>query len=330
MGFNLHEEIGLRAWVRQGTGRSRLVLQFHHACADGTGAHRFIGDLLAAYGTRTAAVGDELPKTVAYDPQMLKTRRHKLAKLETLSSASRLVITGLKQLQQIYARRIAPVAVPRTAASGTPSSADAFPGVVSHTWDRQQHQALRAAANRQGVMLNDLLIAELFQTLRLWNDQYRETRRRGRLRIMMPTDLRGGDDFQMPAANMALYTFITRRNRECRDATLLLQSVRDETLRIKHEQRGQRFMESVMVTEYVPGLLGYLTKPSRCLATVTMSNMGDPTRRFLATFPRRRGQARLRQPRVGPHVGRLADPQVHPGRGVGGDDVPPVDDQRPL
>ena len=58
IGLDIGSRTGLRVWVRQGDGASRIVMQFHHACCDGIGAYRFLGDLLAAYGARTATAGD--------------------------------------------------------------------------------------------------------------------------------------------------------------------------------------------------------------------------------------------------------------------------------
>ncbi len=285
--IDLEREVGLRAWVRQSDGRARLVLQFHHACSDGTGAHRFIGDVLAGYGARTSD-GAEAPRAAAYNVQMLKTRRHKLASLDTLKSAGRLTGTAFHQLYHVYGKRIAPLAVPRGLAIGD-NQEDGFPGVVSHTFHREQHQQLRDLATRHGVMLNDFLLAEMFRAMAIWNQTHDGSRGK-RFRIMMPSDLRDVPDFSMPAANMTSYNFITRHRKACLDSLKLARSIREETAAIKNENRGRYFVESLMASSYVPGLLRYLTSARRCVATITVSNMGDPTRRFLATFPRRGGK----------------------------------------
>ncbi|HEY6563377.1 MAG TPA: hypothetical protein VIY86_02675, partial [Pirellulaceae bacterium] len=148
---------------------------------------------------------------------------------------------------------------------------------------------LRDAATRHGVMLNDLLMAEMFQTLRAWNQEHQGARRRA-LRIMMPSDMRDVVDYSMPAANMTSYNFVHRKQKDCDRPEELLRGIREETQLIKHDQRGRYFVEAVMATDYVPGLLKFITSDRRCLATVTLSNMGDPTRRFAATFPRREGK----------------------------------------
>ena len=48
--IDLTSRPGLRVWVRQGEREAEVTFEFHHACCDGLGAARFIGDILAAYG----------------------------------------------------------------------------------------------------------------------------------------------------------------------------------------------------------------------------------------------------------------------------------------
>lgn len=288
--IDLKRETGLRVWVRQADGRAHLILQFHHACCDGTGAHRFMGDLLAAYGARTTPLGQRPPQVATYDRQLLKTRRNKLAEmyLERLVGAN--IKRALGQGVHVFGPRITPLRANRRAnrSQGTAAVRPAcrtYPPVVSYKFNAEEHKQLRHAAGQQGVTLNDLLLAEMFHTMREWNLLHGGSNR-GRLRIMMPSDMRTQEDFAMPAANMTSYNFITRPVRDCDDPASLVRSIRDETVRIKGDQRGKIFIDSYMIAKRVPGLMPFLLSGRRCLSTVTVSHMGDPTRRFLATFPR--------------------------------------------
>lgn len=287
-GIDLRRESGLRVWVRVGDGSSRLILQFHHACTDGTGAHRFIGDLLACYGIRTAP-GAARPQLPNYDQQMLKSRGKKLAEHMNTNRRTPIIRRGIGQAYQVFATRITPLAVNRKSMPGRTELEDGFPGVVSLGLDRREHQALRERAVEMGVMLNDLLIGEMFLSMRDWNREHGGSSTQ-RLRVMMPSDMRDGSDFGMSAANMTSYNFLTRKIGQADRVEEVVKGVRDETARIKKENRGKLFIDSITVCNYVPGLLPYLLSGQRCLSTVTLSNMGDPTRRFLATFPRERGK----------------------------------------
>ncbi len=241
--IDLSKEVGLRVWVRTNHERSELVLQFHHCCCDGTGAHRFIGDLLALYGRRTATSG-KLPRPASYNPQLTKRRRSKLADVMETASAMTILRRGLGEGVDVFGRRITPLSPGRQPLD---SSAEGitFPGVVSIRFDRNQHQSLRAAARRMGGTLNDLLMAEMFQTMNSWNVGL-GGKAKQHLRVMMPSDMRDKQDFEMPAANMTSYNFVTRHTSRCKDSATLVRDLHEETNRIKHEHRGRRFIDSIM------------------------------------------------------------------------------------
>ena len=71
--------------------------------------------------------------------------------------------------------------------------------------------ALSAVASGQSIMLNELLIRDLFLALGRWNEEGGESSRP--IRILVPTNLRTRKDFRMPAANVFSYVFLTRKGR---------------------------------------------------------------------------------------------------------------------
>ncbi|MCA9242216.1 MAG: hypothetical protein KDA37_18520 [Planctomycetales bacterium] len=289
--INLAEEVGLRIWVRQGAGQVAVVMQFHHACSDGIGAYRFIGDLWAAYGIRTATAG-QLPQLSEVDRLALRRRKAPLTNINVLTRSSRTAVKSIYEAARIFGvfgGRPVPLNKPRR---GTPlgGGAPVFPGIQSHTFDKDQHHQLRNAAGRYGITVNDLLLADMFHAMRRWNEQNRSWFSGRRLRIMMPTDMRGRDDYEMPAANMMSYTFITRNASECDNPESLRLGIRNETALIKHERSGLKFTNTITAASSVRGLLPRLASSNRCLATVVHSNVGDPSRRFTAKLPRQDGR----------------------------------------
>ncbi|MCA9264983.1 MAG: hypothetical protein KDA60_14085 [Planctomycetales bacterium] len=288
-GIDLTKEVGLRIWVRRGNERSEILLQFHHSCCDGTGAYRFIGDLLAEYGRRTAAEGAELPELEDCDPQLLRQRRLKMARVYVDGRAWTVIRKAIGHGWKVFCTRVTPMAAPHQEVVAQYGPQMPFPGVQSYQFSKQEHLKLRAVASEAGVMLNDLLMAEMFRVLKDWNIRHGQMRQQ-QLRIMMPTDLRDKEDLMMPAANMTAYSYLTRRARECVEGVQFLRGIRDETALIKHERRGQVFIDAIMSASRVPGLLKFLLNRRSCLATMTLSNVGDPTRRFLARFPRQQGK----------------------------------------
>jgi len=293
--IDLTREVGLRLWVFTSNDRSEILLQFHHACCDGTGAYRFIGDLLAEYGLRTAF--ENPPVIESCDVRLLKDRRRKMTNEVRHSSRFAMIQQALLYGLSTFVRKIAPLSSLQSDGTGNVEETidsrrtHEYPGIVTCVFDRSQYTSLRAAASAEGAMFNDLLLTEMFVTIRDWNRRC-GNRRRQWLRIMMPVDLRGKDEITMPAANMTGYSFITRSSKDCDDTNKLLQSIRDETLRIKRDKIGHRFMNAVTLGLLVPGFIKFLLGRKRCLATVVLSNVGDPSRRFLSRFPRKQGKVR--------------------------------------
>lgn len=286
--FDLKHEPGVRFWIRTAPERTHMTIQVHHACTDGTGVYRFLGDLLAAYGQFTCENG-KVPALSEVNAGLLRGRRKRIAETALGKSRTKFIRGGLSEAWRVFGSRIAPLLPPQRPDFDSPRTA--FPGFETVTFSPAEHKQLRAAASKHGAMLNDLLLAQLFCAIRAWNRQHGTNGREGRLRIMMPSDLREQQDYLMPAANMTAYTFITRRQNECDEANSdLLRSIRDETLRIKHRRAGTSFVDALMLAEHSPAVLRFLLGLQRCSATAILSHIGDPTRRFTADLPRHKGR----------------------------------------
>jgi hypothetical protein len=218
--IDLVHETGLRIWIRLDVDRARVLFQFHHACCDGTGAYRFIGDLLACYGAHTAGI-DRAPLLSPVQLQMLRARSERI--LDPVPIGLR---AGSALAWKILTRRPSPLAAPRAARRN--HTVSEFPGFLSRSLDREATQSLRAAAIERSATLNDLLIRDLFHAMHTWNRRQGSTSR-NRLRIMMPTDMRVAEDCEMPAANLTSYTFLSRDVRHWGSPAELLSSVQAET-----------------------------------------------------------------------------------------------------
>ena len=288
---DLTKEIGLRVWVRQGLERATVMMQFHHACCDGTGAYRFIGDILACYGIRTTTTGQK-PVLGALDAQLLRTRKQRSLDVAATPARRGLLRLALGECWKIAARQPMPLAPPAIVG---PAAANEFPGFLTSSFSRAEHQTLRDAAGSGGVTLNDLLLRDLFLTLQQWNTAQQPFARqsvspRTWLRIMMPTDLRGGEDYEMPATNLTAYTFLARTVGDCASPDELLKSVRNETALIKHQRSGAAFVDMIFAASQIKRLLPFVLSRNRCMATAVHSNAADPSRRFTAQLPREAGQ----------------------------------------
>jgi hypothetical protein len=282
--IDLAGEVGLRIWVQQGENRAKVTFQFHHACTDGIGASRFIGDLLAFYALRMPN-GDEPPRLEPLDVERLRDRLNLQVEYWPTKRYVAMAKRGLGTLAGLLWRRPYPLG---SSAAGPPS-APPFPGVHNASLGRDEFEALRTFALERSASLNDLLVAALFGTLRKWTQARGGRAARRPLRIMMPTDLRDGESLTLPATCLASYSFLTRDQAECGDEFRLLESVRNETTDIKNSRRGVHFSDSLAFA-ISSGVLKSIVQAPICLATAVLSNIGDPTRRFAARLPRRGGR----------------------------------------
>ncbi len=282
--IDITKSSGLRFWIRGDEESTRVTLQVHHACTDGTGVYRFLGDLLAAYAVRMSDQPGADVDFAEIDPLLLRTRRRKMADRGHHNfSVVRFILHSLKQAYHVFGKSIPALQAPNGKKPATVRHEE-FPGVHTVGIDKAQHKKLRSVAGSYGGTMNDLLMAEMFRTIVRWNEKYGATGENRWLRIMMPFDLREQVDYNMPAANMTSYTFVTRRLSECADIKQLMASVRDETLALKHQRAGTQFIDAIMAAAYAPFMLKYLLRRERCIATTCLSNIGDPSKRFTADF----------------------------------------------
>jgi hypothetical protein len=262
--IDLRTSGGLRVWVRQQESSCRVIMQVHHACCDGIGALRFAEDLLVCYSRR--AGGDPRAALRPVMPELLRRRGGTLPPAPGVLPLVRDWGMGAFQWAGLLGRSPQPVASP----GGTST---AFQGYETATLDAHQAGRLRAAAMAQGVTVNDLMLRDLFQTLRAWNA--RHDRQPGDwLRINMPASLRARDDQWMPAANIMGFTFLTRTTAQCAHDRYLLESIRRETEAIKRWQLGFLFLGGLMAARTVRGAIPWMLRRQRSFATAVLSNVG--------------------------------------------------------
>ena len=283
--IDLTHETGLRVWGRQVLDKVEITMQFHHACTDGIGAYRFIGDVLAFYGLSTC--GDEAaPKLSEVDVGRLRRRVDLQVELWPTKRYFAMMVRGLTQAWRVVSRRPARLFFK---AAGAPPTAS-FPRFISAALDRDEHESLRENARGYGATLNELLLAILFRTLRDWRRDHQAARNAGRLRIMMPVDLRRSEDFNTPAACLTSYSFLTRDETDCDDAADFVPSIHRETQRIISQRAGLQFADAVAIGFKPPGVMRLVLNLPVSLATAVLSNVGDPARRFTSILPRRGGR----------------------------------------
>jgi hypothetical protein len=276
--IDLTRDIGLRVWVRQGQEQSIVLFQFHHACSDGVGFLGFSEDFMAAYSAAVPGAIAVTPRSL--NPDLLKRRG--VLGIPHRSGWEKVTDAWFGMRESMRFLLQAPLALsPRVA----PAEATGHVVFRSHTFTGAAVVALRRLAGEAGATLNDLLIRDLMIALRRW--QGRDGRQPGRrnLRVLMPQNLRERDELAMPAAIAMSFAFVTRRADCCDDPIALLCSIREETEIIRRHKLSLFFLGGIASLQGA-GLLNWLLRRRICFATAVLTNLGDPTRRFVARFPR--------------------------------------------
>jgi hypothetical protein len=283
---DLTTEIGLRIWVRQGADRATVLLHFHHACADALGTFAFVEDLLAAYAVRCP--GEQVVVQRPLAPARLLRRG--LASIPPRNWYQQIfdLLVGGREALRFFLQS------PRQIAGALPvDSGPAAQNIAQAAPNEMQTRALGPALTRQlrgvaseaGVTVNDLLLCDMFATMRRWNIEHGQADGRGRLRILMPQNLREPKDAATPAANIMSFAFLTRRSDRCQDSRALHKSVHTETEAIRRGRLSAYFLGS-LATALSAGVLDKLLASRICFSTVVLSNFGVPARRFVTEFPR--------------------------------------------
>jgi hypothetical protein len=286
--IDLSKEFGLRVWVRQGGSNAEVTLQFHHACCDGIGSVRFIDTLLAAYGVRTASAG-HLPTPFHCNPAGLPCRGHDPASFSTPETRSRSFWAGVRDGYRWLSRR---PAILRAGAGVKGNGAPSIPslGTYCHTFEPEEHRLIRQVARTESVTLNDLLLRDIFLSLRKWNAGQASAAANRWLRIAIPVSLRTDDGACMSAANRVSYNFLTRDSSQCGDEQALLLGIHHENDIATRGRRSLLFLNSFRLLERIPGAVRLYFASNRCFATAVLSNMGDMVRHFPSRFPQQSGK----------------------------------------
>lgn len=271
--LDLRSEIGLRIHVTVHPEDSTLVVQFHHACCDGAGIMAFIEHLLLAYARELGggAPSGPLPHV---DPTTLRQRgRYSL----TWSKLLRILpqqLVGLQGVKQFLQRAPAPL-IPHNVRSHDEPPPPGYPAALSHRLTSEQTQCLRERAQQRGVTSNDILARDLFLAMMAWQCESDCGDERQWLRMMVPMNLRGPSNPNMPAANCVSSVFLDRHRLQGADPDQLLASIHDEMQLIKDNQLGLTFLFSLALFKRLPGGLCKTARADKCTVTCIFTNLGE-------------------------------------------------------
>ncbi|MFG0332533.1 MAG: hypothetical protein ACF8TS_04135 [Maioricimonas sp. JB049] len=283
--LDLTQEVGVRFWVRVGDHRTRVVVQFHHCCCDAHGGLLFLTDLVTAYANSLPGVEDGRYRLNDVDVQQLHRRDDLSTHLWEPEKRWDFIRRTVMHTLRVLGRPAAPLAIPDRRPLGQRCTPLDFPGNLTQTLDVSVYRRLRKLARRNSSTVNDLLLRELFLTMREWNTQV-TTKKTGRwYSIAIPTNLRSIEQDRLPAANVLSYWFSIRGVSEMDDPEQLLKTIRDENEFVKRGRYTTVFLDMMRMVQRVPGALRLACLKQKCMSSVVLSYVGNPTRVLTERVP---------------------------------------------
>jgi len=279
-GIDLERAAGLRGTLEETAEGSDLRLVFHHACCDGHGARMFLQDLVLAYVVLRGASDDEAP-FFRSDAALLDDRAAHPATADGRSPLGRRLFNALR----FVLVRPGPVAGDlRPAGAKSPRRGSSALGHRTHTFAADEVAGMDAIQGRFNATRNDIAIAMLFEVLADWQ------RRRGaapwsRMRVAVPTDLRGRADERMPAANRYTYIFLERHLAACGGWQSLLAGLQRDFQERRQEGRGAQFLAVLRKAAPFRRATRWFLHRDGCFSTAVLTNLSDPSWRLRKKLP---------------------------------------------
>jgi hypothetical protein len=254
-----------------------VLFQFHHACCDGLAALQFVQDFLGAYKVAAGTL-DAPPREL--DPQLLRSRGKTAPAGKSSASRLRAVRDSIRD-GYVTARVWASLLFRPGTVLAAPGKGAAAGSVVERreilsfeieALDTAETARLHGVAASLGATANDILLRDFFLALDDWNERHAAPR--GRLRVLVPVNVRTRADAHIPAANRIGFGFVTASARERCDPRELLDVVMRETRRIKEWKLALYFLGGLAVARKWPFVLRWALRRNRSFATAVLSNVG--------------------------------------------------------
>ncbi len=272
---------------------------FHHTLTDGIGIVRFFSYWMALYDNRlreTRAL-PPIPCPPPCDPLSFKGREDfQIVYPEPVPLPKRLFAI-VKRITLWFARRplnVSPILLKRKSAQaasekygGGPSalsSAPIIPGTDEAMadpdrprlyWRGLSLKPYLQSAKTHGVSMNSLLLRDLFTASARWLEEISGRKGSGRLKIVIPINMRTENHGTLPMANMVGYIFVNRRANHCDRSEEFLHGIDEEIRRLRKWSVGAFFTRGLKFFRKIPGVIHFFTADFFCHATLVFSNVGQ-------------------------------------------------------
>ncbi len=248
---------------------SRLHFYFHHAIGDGLGVNLAAADWLFFYGRRVGAIGDEATPREVNDARFNERGMVGWTFAQYLRYYFHTWRTTL-QHTVVYPR---PLVFYPSFKPIPPATDGSF--TRSFTLSREETTRLLQRAKTLGATVNDVLLTDFFRANERWLHEVRRDDKRGKLRVMIPINMRTRETANLSCCDVVSTVFLDRTRKELRRTRdEILQGVAREMNWVKERDQKRVFLLILRVLRCVPGSLRFFLRTPTCRASTVFSNLG--------------------------------------------------------
>ena len=269
--FDLYEEPAGRPQSRISDNKTQLGFYSQHTVCDGAGGAQFVADWMKYYHNLSTGNDIHAGFRKLHAADLVRRNRLDLLSRDYLKQIWKQPL-GLYGATKFILRK--PVEMCPEVRVAEAWDYNVQPQIVGRWFDESMTERLKDRANRESVMLNSLLVGELFKTLEA--HRRRDTKHPGKwLRVILPMSLRTFADRRLPSANRATVVQVDRRAADFNRSDFY-QSLDNEIALIRNAQLGKLFLLAIRGMSIVPGGLQRAARSDKCRGTVVFTNLSEP------------------------------------------------------
>lgn len=245
----------------------KVVMNTHHAVADGNGLRQIITDWLHLYHCEITGERLRLP---VVDLDRLQ-QRHQFPQPPSVAPIG--LREAIRNLLVTIRGRTA--RLNRTKAIRLNDAETWHSHCVEKIVSPEQFEQIERRLIAWKVTLNDLMIAS---SMSIFSQMAPAGKMNHQVTVLNPTDLRLPSDRSLPAANRFGFAFIRRARSGCHDPAGLLRGIHDEMDYVKSNYIGAEFIKGLEVASKIPGGVDALRKLGLFIPSLQWTCLGDVTR----------------------------------------------------
>lgn len=251
--------VNMILWVSD-DGHSVTQFQFHHACVDGVGASRLVGDTFKQYQSVVESKNTGVSQKLSSDAKPRTNSAGEQA--EAAAHGGKVVVPDLRNTVATLRGknvRLIKHADPENVSESLPDSRVQFESLDDAAFqvrfDAPTSSDLRKNLKRQGVPVNDFGVAVTLRALADVTSEF--AGRRNHLMVMNPVQNRTWAQRRM-TNNHVGFAYIRRRHQDLKDFSGTLGSVHEELTAVREHGIANELAWGMEKIERIPGALALI------------------------------------------------------------------------